>query len=202
MLRFPVKGRTLEQLKAMADPPKMQGVSEAIPFIFYDTALYVDNTTTELTFFTTSRANRQLSNLNPAGTLPSPQYFEVYGFMVDILYPPAAAAWADVHGLLFGAGATAAPTFEFKLSDKDYGPTPLSALHGTGGIYGFSDAAAAPAQYANNAIPDGGWYTDGAIVIPPMESFSATIRWAAAVDIAADKYIRVSMAGVLHRKVL
>lgn len=205
MLRFPVKGRTLEQLKKMAEPaPVVGGTSEAIPWVFYDTNTYVDATTTSLVFFTTTRANRQLSNLSPAGTIPEPQYFEIYSFMVDVLVPKSATAWADYQTLLQGSGAEGAPIFTFTLADKQYGPVPLTVLHSTGGITGFGlgPAAAAVEEYANNSIPDGGYWIDGAIVIPPNQAFSAQIDWAAAADISANKLIRVSMAGALHRRVL
>jgi len=205
MLRFPVKGRTLQELKGLAEPqPVRGGVSEAIAWAFHDTEQYVDVVTTHLDFFVNTKANRQLSNLTPAGSLPEPQYFEVYGFMVDVLYPPSTVAWADVSQLLWGSGAEGAPIFTFTLADKNYGPWALTLLHGTGGITGFGlgPAAAAVEEYANNSVPDGGMFQDGAIVIPPNQAFSAKIEWAAAVDIAANKYIRLTMAGVLHRRVL
>lgn len=206
MLRFPVKGRTLAQLRQMSEPsPQPGGVSEAVPWVFYDTLEYVDNTTTNLTFFQAAPANRNVSNLSPPGSLPEPQYFEVYGFMLDFLEAASTTTqWADVSQLLWGPTGNGGPIFTFTLADKAYGPWPLTVLHGTGGITGFGlgPAAAAVEEYANNSIPDGGFYTDGAIVIPPSQNFSAAIQWQAAEDISANFTIRLSMAGVLHRRVL
>lgn len=202
MLKYPVKALRSEQLRMMSRPPTGRGVSEAIPHVYYDTEVYTDNATTSLNFFTNTKATRQLSNLSPAGSLPKPYFFRVYAFMVDIKTVPSATAWADVYQLLFGANANAGPTFTFVLSDKDYGPWPLSCLHGTGGVQGFSDAAAAPEQYANNGPIDGGFWVDGSILIPPNEGFRAELAWEAAEDISGDLKIRLSMAGVLHRKVL
>lgn len=206
MLRFPVKALTKAQLEDLAKPRAVQGgTSEAIPFVFFDTDTYVSTATTELTFFQQTRANRQLSNLSPAGALPTPQYFQVYGMMFDVLIPAAAASTPqfDTQQLLFGSGlaGTGAPTFNFTYSDKSYGPVPLSCLHGTGGVTGFSTAAAA-VEYGNNSIPDGGWYTDGAICLAPNEAFWATITWPVALTLTADISVRVALAGVLHRKVV
>ena len=204
MLRFPVRGRTLADLKKMSKPQTLAGgVSEGIVWAFHDTEPYVTTVTTELVFFKNTKATDQLSNLSPAGMLPADNYFEIYGFMVDMLIPEVATAIADYHQLLFGSGATGegAPTFEFKHSDKTYGPYALSLLHGTGGVSGYGNVAAA-VEWGNNSIPDGGFYQDGAIMLAPMTTFEAKIRWGAALTLTATKDIRVTMAGVLHRDVL
>jgi hypothetical protein len=69
----------------------------------------------------------------------------------------------------------------------------------TGGIAGFSDAAAAATQYAVNG--GRGWWTDQALVIPPQITFDLTARWAAAPAPAADTLLRVSLVGTLHRSI-
>lgn len=204
MYPIPVKARTEGELRRMSRPGAVQGQSEATPWVIYDTATYVDNTTTSLTFFTDTRANPQLSNLSPAGSLPSDQYFEVWAFYADILAAPGTTAWSDVSAILRGDGSTGAPIFRFELSDKQYGPQPLDALGGLGGITGFGNNTTVDTAfyYGNNGIPGAsGWFTDGAILIPPQQRFQARIDWAAAVDISADTLIRVSMAGVLHRSI-
>lgn len=202
MIRFPVRAKNRKELERMGRP--LGAATEAIPHCYYDTASYVSGTTTSLTFFTTTRDNRNLSNLSPAGQLPDPYFFEIYGFGFEPLVAPAAGVWTDYWQLVYGAGGlNAAPTFTFFLSDKEYpGPVPLSLLHATGGPVGFSDAAAAPDQYMNNSVPDGSWYIDGSIVIPPSNGFRATIAWEDALTLTADTKVRVSMWGVLHRKVL
>ncbi len=204
MLRFAVRGRTLADLKKMSKPQSVAGgTSEGIVWAFHDTEEYVTTVTTELIFFKNTKASDQLSNLSPAGMLPADNYFEIYGFMVDMLIPEVATSIADYWFLLFGSGTVGegAPTFEFKHQNKNYGPWALSLLHGTGGITGYGNAAAAT-EYANNSIPDGGFYQDGAIVLAPTTSFEAKIRWGAAQTLTASKDIRVTMAGVLHRDVL
>jgi len=204
MLRFPVKARTLAELKRMAQPQAVPGgASEAVAWAFHDTATYTSATTTQLTYFTTTRATRNLSNLSPAGTIPDPQFFEVYGFNCDVLIGSVATTLADIQQLLFGDGTTGVggPIFTFTYADKQYGPWALSLLHGTGGATGYGNTAAAT-EYGNNSIPDGGFYQDGAICLAPNQSFSARIDWGAAVTLTADVDIRVTMAGVLHRRVV
>jgi len=204
MIRFPVKAKSYEQLKTLSQPQARRGgASECYAHAFYDTESYVDVTTLFLDFFVTTKANRQLSNLSPAGALPVDMFFEIYHFMVDVLYPKSDVAWADYQMLLQGTGAEGGPIFSFILADKNYGPWPLTLLHGTGGITGFGlgPAAAAVEEYANNSIPDGSLFQDGALVIPPNTGFSARIEWAATCDIAANKYLRLTMAGVLHRAI-
>lgn len=203
MLRFPIRSRTLAELKKLSGPsPVAGGSSEAIFWAFHDTATYVDTVTTQLAFFTAARANRQLTNLATPGSLPEPQYFEIYGFHVDILLPSQAATWADKSVLLFGSGAAGegAPTFQFTYADKIYGPWALSLLHGTGGITGQSTIAAQ--EYAENAVPDGGLYQDGAIMLAPNQGFQGDIVWGAAQNIAANTDIRLTMSGVLHRRIV
>ena len=206
MLRFPVRAKTLAQLKQLSEPQAVAGgTSEAIPWVFYDTQTYVDNTTVNLQYFTQTPANRNLGNLNPAGSLPEPQYFEIYSFNMDVIQAASSTtAWTDLNQLLTGPTGNGGPIFTFSLADKNYGPWPLTYLHGSGGITGFGlgPAAAAVEEYANNSIPDGAFWMDGALCIPPNQAFGATIAWQAPEDISGNLLIRVAMAGVLHRRVL
>ena len=206
MIRFAVKARTKAELEKLSKPQAVSGgTSEAVAWAFYDTQIYVSGATTNLAFFQAAPANPQRGNLSPPGALGSPQYFEIYGFFFDVLIPADAASTPtlDIQQLIFGSGLvnTGAPSFLFTYSSKQYGPWPLSILHGTGGVTGFGNAAAAT-EYANNSLPDGSWYTDGAICLAPNEPFSANITWPVALVLTADIDIRVTMAGVLHRKVV
>lgn len=201
MFKFPVISRTFQQLKELVRP--QAGRSEAVPHFFYDSETYVSAVTTELSFFTNTKASRNLSNLTPAGSLPSDQEFEIYGVFLDIIADPVATSWLDVSRLIKGAGGVnGGPIWQLTISDKNYGPEPLTALGPTGGITGFSDAAAAPIQYANNGHVQCGWWADAAIVIPPEISFSLTTRWQAPVTLSGDTLLRISLGGTLHRRVL
>lgn len=203
----PLMPRTAEELRQLANPS--QG-PEVIPFAAYDTEPYDSTVTTRLSFFATTKNDPALSNMPTAGQFPAPQYFESWYQMLDILSAPTATAldaWGDYWSILFGLGGTGgAPTFKLTLDSKEYGPYPLSFLHGTGGINGFaySDAAAAPTlgEYANNSHPDGGWCWGGTPVIPPTSGFRVVLEWPSALTLQADTNLRVTMLGALHRKML
>ena len=203
MYTFPVRARTLQKLARMAQPQTVEGgQSEALAWQIYDTVAYLDGVTTNQTFFTTARANRFLSNLNGNG-FPTPQYFEAYFWGLDILYPPGAAAWTDVWGLLNGLGAGGAPVWSFTLANKEMGPFPLRGLSSMGGITGYGEAAAAPIQYANNGTLASTFASDGAVVIPPNQTFEINLRWPAPIPVTpAAVELQVWVAGVLHRRVL
>jgi hypothetical protein len=206
MIRFPVKARTKKQLEELSKPQAVPGgASEAVAWAFHDTQPYLTGVTTNLAFFQAAPLNPQRGNLSPPGALGSPMYFEIYGFYFDVLIPAAAASTPtlDIQQLVFGSGLvnTGAPTFLFTYSSKQYGPWALSLLHGTGGVTGFGNAAAAT-EYANNSMPDGSFFQDGAICLAPNEPFGATITWPVALALTADIDLRVTMAGVLHRKVV
>lgn len=203
MLRFPVQAKSLRQLKSMAEPQPVEGgQSEALPWTFYDTATYVSGTTTRLELFTQTRSNNGLSNLNGRG-LPTPQYFEIYGWTLDVLRAPGDVdVFGDVWGIINGTGATGAgtPTFAFDLADKITGPFPLRMFHGLGGISGYTTRTAQ--EYANNSFPDGGFWLDGSIVIPPNQTFKTILVWPSAVTLSGDVDLQIGMTGVLHRRVL
>lgn len=202
-MRFPVRARTLSQLSEMAEPTSVSGGnSEALAWTFFDTAQYTSGTTTQLTFFTTTRANSQLSNLNGRG-LPTPQYFEVYFFNFDILglagnASPIEDSWEIQHGT--GVAGVGAPTWSFTLADKIMGPFPLYTLHGLGGVVGFTTQTTT--EFANIGNGQGTFAVDGAVVIPPNQTFQMVLTWPAAVTLAANRDLVVSMTGVLHRRIL
>jgi len=209
---FPVIARSGIDLQEMANPPAGKGVSEAVPWMFYDTETYTDNVTTTLNFFRTTKTGIGASNMRLAGQLPAPEYFEVYFVGLDVLAPPAAAAatpveWNDVWQILFGSGAagTGGPTWNFIMSGKEYGPFPLSTLHGTGGLHGSGGGVAAGplgGLHQTNSVPDGGFCVAGAIMIPPTVGFVINVVWPVAVNISANRDLRINMLGTLHRRVL
>lgn len=203
-MKFPVRARSLKQLAGMAEPTAVPGgQSEALAWNFFDTAQYVSGTTTQLTYFTTTRANQQLSNLNGRG-LPTPQYFEIFSFNLDVLSAagnntPLEDNWDVLNGL-GGAGGTGAPTWQFILADKNVGPFPLRTMHGLGNIHGFTTQTTT--EYAQNGDGSGGFWADGAIVIPPNQTFSIVLTWPSAVTLSSNLDLVASMTGVLHRRVL
>lgn len=206
-LTYPVVAKSREELVRQSTPESIpEGQSEAIPAILFDTELYESGVTTQATFFTTARASRRLSNLNGAG-LPSPNFFEAMYFTFNARIPPAVdgTPLLDVWSLLNGDPAVDQgwPTFRFVLADKQIGPYPLLALHSLGGITGFTTNVTE--SYANNSTPDGSgtFCLDGAVTIPPTQTFTIEIEWPSAVTLGnGDTQIMAAMLGVLHRRVL
>lgn len=200
-VRVPVKPKSLAQLRLQSNPQAVEGgQSEALRWTLYDTQTYVSTATRQLRYFQTTNQDLSLSNMEAPASLPNPQYFEIFYFGADVLLPAAVTAWEDMIALIL----TGRPTFTFSISNKTYGPFPLSYFHASGGVtgFGYTTVAATGTEYANNGTFDGGYCVDGAITIPPVTNFSVTLDWPAALTLAADTLIRVNMDGVLHRKVL
>lgn len=203
--------KTRAQLDALVTPQTTPGgLSEAIPHILYDTQLYTSAATSVLNFFSQQSNDPTITNMATAGTLPDPQYFEIWNLGFDILAPNTStiAASQEVGAindiqLLMLVGR---PTFTLNLQSKLYGSYPLSALHTSGGAVGSgwgTTTAEETVQYGNNGVSDGGWNWNGSIIIPPKASFSVQVQWSAAQTLAGgNRYVRFWMAGVLHRRVV
>lgn len=206
MPRIPVRAKTYQQLIALANPASANQ-PEAVAWWLYDTQTYTDNVTTELTFFAAPQADRSLSNLETAGALPDPQFFEVHYVALDIVPVTGfvTSAAGGPTGMIDDIGRLLARArWQLTISDKRYGPFPAHALHALGGPTGFGwGTLTAPQslQYALNSVPDGGACFDGAVVIPPKVGFTAVMSWPAAVDLTGDYRLRLTLVGVLHRRV-
>lgn len=198
---------TAAQLAAAANP-STAGQPEAIPWFLYDTQTWTDNATVRSTFFGAANNDKTLSNMESGGQLPDPQYMIVHYITCDLLRLPTTAAGGvdgalnDIELFLKGGRAT----FTFQMSNKAYGPFPLSLCHSTGGATGIgygTFTAEESIQQSNNGIPgSGGFPFGGALVIPPKVGFSVVVETAAAVNMTADLSIRMGIAGVLYRRVL
>ncbi len=201
--------RSRMQLDELANP-QGRGVSQATPWILYDSQTYTSAATTTLNFFQTQQNDRTLSNLLQGGALTDPNYFEIYNLGFDILQDGSAivgvteAGIADDIAKLMLVGR---PIFTLTIQDKNYGPFPLSFLHTSGGVTGFgtagNTAATGNIQFANNSVPDGGWNWRGSVIIQPKVGFSVQVQWSAAQTLAAgNPVVRFWMAGALHRAVV
>jgi hypothetical protein len=202
--------KTFQALSVLVQP-RVGNQPESLPWILYDTKTYTSGSTTKLTFFDQVSTDKSISNMEAAGSLPDPQFFEIFGYCLDILQPIGTATTLTASALdnvnklvLQGRGI-----WTFNLSNKRYGPFPITALHALGGPTGFLALAgtfAAPnretVDYANNGIFDGGWWVDGSIVIPPKVGFDITLEWPSPLTLTGTVQLRVSMVGVLHRRVL
>ncbi len=205
-----LRPKTKQQLMALSNPLD-PNQPEIHPHVLYDTQVYVDNTTTSLEYFTSVQQNKSLGNMESAGQLPDPQFFEIHRMGCDIysVYSSAAVAnstsMSDLALLLFGALTTGAgsPRVTYTISNKTYGPWPLRFFHASGGITGFGwGLATNTSSYQNNGIFDGGFPFNGSLVIPPKIGFKVNIDWGAVQDLSANVAIMFWMAGVLYRRVL
>lgn len=184
--------------------------AEVIWHQLYDTQTYTDNATTRSVFFQVANADKTLSNMEASGQLPSPQMFQIHNVALDILSTiPVTTAAGGIAGVLNDLallifGAAQRPTWTLHISQKAYGPYSLTTLHGTGGPTGFgwgTFTAEESIQFAKND-PVGGWNYFGQLTIRQQESFDVELNWAAAADTTEDKRFRVSLFGVLNRRVL
>lgn len=202
-----VTSKTRQQLEAISNP-QVTGQSEAVPWVLFDTQTYTSAATTTLDFFADQQADRTLSNMLQGGALTDPQWFEIWNLGLDILNDLTTAAGTeagildDIQKLIL----VGRPIWTLTISDKNYGPFPVSFLHTSGGALGFgwgTFTAEESIQYGNNSVPDGGWNWRGAVVIPPKVGFRVTLTWAAAQTLAGgNPPLRFWMAGALHRRIL
>jgi len=179
---------------------------EAIWHVAYDTKTYTDNTTVSLNFFDSANVGvLDLSNMEVGGQFPAPQVFNIHGIMLDAwtALPVSTSATAtgninDLYLLMF----VGRPRWTLTIQQKNYGPYPLSTLHGTGApvAFGFSSDGAEILQVVSTDRSPG-WNYNGSITIPSQTAFQFNITWAAAQDLTADWRLRVCMSGKLSRAV-
>lgn len=202
---------TRDQLDMMANP-QAANVPECIPHQLYDTQSIANAATGPFSFFTTVNNDKTLSNIEAGGALPDPQYFVVQYIAADLLQIPTAtalanepnAALANVENIL----KTCRAILTLNISNKSYGPWTLTACHATGGAtfsgYGYGTAAnGTSAGAVNNGVPgSGGFPVGGAIVIPPKVNYNVTLQLATAATLSATLPVRISLFGILYRRVL
>lgn len=205
----PFKARSFGAVKAAATPPS-GAAPEVVWHQLYDTQTYPATGITQLTFFATANADKTLCNLDVGGQLPSPQSLQIHNVALDLI--PALAA-GGVSTSASAAGnlddfarilLIARPTWTLNISNKAYGPYSLTALHGTGGPDGFigSSDGAEIVQYARNANSPG-WNYYGRVIIPEQVSFNVVVNFQGTLaPTAAAVQMRLSLFGVLNRRVL
>lgn len=200
--------------------PRSAAVPESIPWWFYDTQTYTSTATTQLTFFAATTGNRDLSNLESGGQIPDPNFFAVHYINADFMQNAAGTPYTTTAGI--GAAVTNASAlndvgelllsgrarFTLTISDKRYGPWPLSVTGGTGAALGFSAIAglsgagnAQRSDFGYNALT-GGAFIGGKIMIPPKVGFSVVVDWPAALTLTGDYRVRLTMYGVYYRRIL
>jgi len=211
---IPFTPETLAQVTRKGTPKAGDG-SEVIWYQLYDTLSYVSATTVALNFYQNPSSDDTLSNLAQGGQLPASQSLQIHQCCLDILsiLPvtldtaagplTTAGVLNDLSLLLFGS--LTRPIWTLFISNKAYGPYSLTVLHGTGGPtgwgYGSSIATSSGSiQFAKND-PGAGWNYWGNLIITQQANFNLAVKWAAAATLTADKRLRMSLFGVLNRRV-
>jgi hypothetical protein len=211
---------TYQELVGAANP-STGAAPETLPWWFYDTQLYTSTTTTQLTFFAAAPATPDLGNMPIGGALPNPNFFAVHYVFFDFLqnasgtpYVTTSAAAATVANagaindvgslLLSGRGR-----FQITLSDKNYGPWPISVTGGTGAAMGFLailsgttlGTASQAKEYGYSALGAGA-FLGGKVIIPPQTGFNIIATWPAALTLTGNYQVRAVLYGVYYRRVL
>jgi len=198
--------------------PIAPGQPEGIAWTWFDQETYTSGTTTQLDFFQTVQTDGTLGNMQAAGQLPNPMYFQIYHIGVFVRIPPqsvTAAAAADVNpqtGSINDVHALINGTLQLSIADKiyyqskigmnpaGYGPNTSQAITGTFGAGTWQST-----DYATNGVPDLRnrncfW---GTLIIPPTQRFLVRMNWTAAITLkAGSQGIVTAMDGYLFRRVL
>ena len=205
-MRVPVQPRTLAQLQEITTPaPIAGGNMEVYRHVLYDTQTYPAAGVAQLTFFATTNPDASLNNLEVGGSLPDPDYAQLwYGRIVPILGQSSATVPVQVNDML-DLMLIGRPTVTLTIMSKPYGPEPGGLFHG-GGIepWGYSDGAGAGVvshDWAKSGPNDGGFCFDGALWLLPKASFRVVIRWGNPQAVAADTLIRFELDTTYYRAI-
>lgn len=182
-----------EALKASITP-FIPGEGERIPWTWYHRQTYTDNVTTQLTFFNATGV-LTTTNMQAAGQIPSPMYFDIYHLGIWFKVAESATGYIDT-SLLLDSFAT------LSIAQKVYYQGPSWLLPPGGGNGG--QTAIATNSTGSNGVPDirnraSFW---GDVTIPHNQNFSLVMDWAAAVNLAGNVDIIVFLDGYLYRRVL
>jgi hypothetical protein len=207
--------KTKDEL-AQSITPLFASQGEVIPWTWFDTQSYVSGTTTQLDFFQTVQSDKTLGNMQAAGQIPAPMYFDLYHLSYYLALPPSALAIAatltpatgalnDAHGLVLGSVL-------FTIAQKSYFESKIYMCPSGGGLNPFVSISGTFAatnlqayQFAQNGNPDPRARNNfwGGITIPHNQNFLVRSNWSAALTLAnGNTSINVGLDGYLYRRVL
>lgn len=207
--------KTREEL-AQSITPLFASQGEVIPWIWFDTNTYISGTTTQMDNFQSVPTDRTLGNMQAAGQIPAPMYYDLYHLSTYLNVAPTALAIAvtltpltgavqDVHNLIIGA-------FELKIAQKEYFQGKIYMCPAGGGMnarvaaYGTLTAPNAQSvQTAQNGAPDPRSRNNfwGGLTIPHNQNFLVRYNWSAALTLAGGNTgITTYIDGYLYRRVL
>jgi hypothetical protein len=178
--------------------PMIPGEGERIPWQWYHRQTYTDNATTTLSFFNAVGVPTT-TNMQAAGQIPAPMYFDIYHLGIYFDQITSILAMDDIVNLLDGQAV-------LSIAQKTYWESMIWSLPAGAGAYGNVDngTVATAISIAQNGVTDirarqTFW---GDITIPHNQNFSVTLNWAAAVNLVANIDIICFLEGYLYRRVL
>lgn len=197
--------------------PMLPGEPERIPWTWFDSATYTSGTTTQLDFFQTLQTDRVLGNMQAAGQIPAPMYFDLHHLGIYFqLRPSGVADAAPVAAIQTGALDDAVQLLNgsvlFQIAQKDYWSGKISqcppGLGGWGIIAPTGSSAATTidtTEHGTNGFPDlrnrnNFW---GDLTIPHNQNFLVRLNWTAALTLQGGNTTIVAfLDGYLYRRVL
>jgi hypothetical protein len=211
----PKRIKTYEELKR-GITPMLPGQPEMIPWVWYDKQTFTSGTTTELEFFTVVQSNKANGNMEAAGQIPAPMFFDLYHLGVafqlgtlDVAIPAAGTVAGAVNDLV---NLCYRGIVELQIAQKVYYRAPIFMCPAGGGVYARIAATgtytATDGDYftvANNGVPDVRNKNNffGMITIPHNQSFFVKLIWDSALTLQASQIaVVVFLEGYLYRRVL
>jgi hypothetical protein len=187
-----------------------------IPWVWYDSATYTSTTTTSLDFFSTVQTDKVIGNMEAAGQIPAPMYFQIFHLGIYPLIEPLAVNIGDGTMLQLGASNDMfnllAGNADLQIAQKSYWNAPIFLCPPGAGVEAavtamgtYTAESSSTFEVATNGVADlrnrnNFW---GMIVIPHNQNFRLRCTWSAALTLAAgNSVIRAYLDGYLYRRVL
>lgn len=207
--------KTREEL-AQSITPLFASQGEVIPWIWFDTNLYTSGTTTQMDNFQSVPTDRSRGNMQAAGQIPAPMYYDVYHLSTYIDIDPTALAIAATLTPLTGAAVDVSNlilgSVSFSIAQKVYFEAKIFMCPAGGGnnayfaAYGTLTAPQGQAiTFGQNGFPDPRARNNfwGGITIPHNQNFLVRYNWSAALTLASgNSDIVTYLDGYLYRRVL
>ncbi len=211
----PVKAKSFSELRR-GITPLIPGQPEMIPWVWFDTVSYTSGSTTTLTMFSTVQTDKVLGNMEAAGQIPSPMFFDLYHLGLHFHIAPSVTNTASATGVNTGAindsYLLSTGEIEIVVAQKTYFKDKIYACPSGAGIIGSFGAAGTYTAQASSLWQSGvnGWPTLrnrnnfwGMLTIPHNQTFSVILNWTSALTLAGgNTSISCRLDGFLYRRVL
>lgn len=205
-MKYPTQASSYDQLFQNANVTNAT-VPEAIPWIYYDQQTFAQAGSTSINFFAATQSDLTKGNIEQPNTIAGEKYFMIYAITFDFMMGASNVASSSSAPQLDDARIimeTARAILTLTLADKLIFRIPLAACHAIGGyqawVAGSNFSGSGIFNSAQNMASDGAWWCDGAIILPPRQSFQFNCQLvASALSVARDG--RLSLHGVSYRPV-